>query len=96
MASYNSDTKYNYENIRDFTRYYNELGGDYNIAVENMNEFQLRDPEKWTHTVEELVSKHTNTKLLVLLGGEAWNGYLNTTNSAIKQIQAMCATAARY
>lgn len=96
IASYNSDTKYNYENIRDFTRYYNELGGDYNIAVENMNEFQLRDPEKWTHTVEELVSKHTNTKLLVLLGGEAWNGYLNTTNSAIKQIPAICATAARY
>ena len=96
IASYNSDTKYNYENIRDFTRYYNEMGGDYGIAVENMNEFQLRDPEEWTLTVEELIAKYNNLKLLILLGGEAWNGYLNTTNNDIKQIPAICATAARY
>ena len=37
ITSYNSDTKYTYDNISTFVETYTQLGGRYSTMVENMN-----------------------------------------------------------
>ena len=37
VTSYNSDTKYTYDNINTFVETYRQLGGKYSTIVENMN-----------------------------------------------------------
>ena len=37
ITSYNSDTKYTYDNISTFIETYTQLGGRYSTMVENMN-----------------------------------------------------------
>lgn len=96
IASYNSDTKYNYESIREFIQLYSQIDSVQTVAVENMNATELTDANQWTHCVEQLIQKHDNIKLLILLGGEAWNGYLNSKNKEVAKLPALCAMASRY
>ena len=96
ITSYNSDSKYIYNNIRQFINIYKEIGGSYGIVVENMNETQLTNGHDWVTIVEELTLKHDDAKLIILLGGEAWNGYLFSNNEKIKNIPAICAMGSRY
>lgn len=96
ISSYSSDTKYNYESIRNCANIYSNLGGTCDIIVENMNEFALSHPDEWVETFEKLVNKHDDIALLLLLGGEAWSGYLYSNNEQIKSIPAICTTASRF
>lgn len=96
ITSCNSDSKYNYDSIKEFIQVYTSIGGNGKIAVENMNNTKLIHTNQWVDTVEQLINKHKDVKLLVLLGGEAWNGYLFSKNENIKKIPAICAMASRY
>ena len=44
ITSYNSDTKYTYDNISTFIQTYTQLGGKYSTIVENMNVTDLSRP----------------------------------------------------
>ena len=57
VTSYNSDTKYTYDNINTFVETYRLLGGKYSTIVENMNATDLnqasgkkRSPIFWINT----------------------------------------------
>ena len=47
ITSYNSDTKYTYDNISTFIETYTQLGGRYSTIVENMNATDLTQAHQW-------------------------------------------------
>lgn len=47
VTSYNSDTKYTYDNINTFVETYRLLGGKYSTIVENMNATDLNQAREW-------------------------------------------------
>ena len=71
ITSYNSDTKYTYDNISTFIQTYTQLGGKYSTIVENMNVTDLSQAHKWKETLTEILDKHPGAKLVIFLGGEA-------------------------
>ena len=68
VTSYNSDTKYTYDNINTFVETYRQLGGKYSTIVENMNVTDLNQSRKWKRTLTNILDKHPNAKLVILLG----------------------------
>ena len=50
ITSYNSDTKYTYDNISTFIETYTQLGGRYSTMVENMNATDLTQAHQWKKT----------------------------------------------
>ena len=73
ITSYNSDTKYTYDNISTFIETYTQLGGRYSTMVENMNATDLTQAHQWKKTLTDILDKHPKAKLVILLGGEAWS-----------------------
>lgn len=96
ISSYNSDSKYNYDIIREFINAFSDSYANYEVVVENMNQTNLTAHDKWVRKVNRLIGKHPNTKLLILIGGEAWNGYLYSNQEDIREIPAICIRASRY
>lgn len=96
ISSYNSDTKYNYDIIREFINSFNELNNKCDVIVENMNQMEVTAHDKWVRKVEQLVKKHPKARLLILIGGEAWNGYLYSQNESLRQLPAICIRGSRY
>ena len=75
ITSYNSDTKYTYDNISTFIETYTQLGGRYSTIVENMNATDLTQAHQWKKTLTDILDKHPKAKLVILLGGEAWSSF---------------------
>ena len=67
ITSYNSDTKYTYDNISTFIQTYTQLGGKYSTIVENMNVTDLSQAHKWKETLTEILDKHPGAKLVIFL-----------------------------
>ena len=53
ITSYNSDTKYTYDNISTFIETYTQLGGRYSTIVENMNATDLTQAHQWKKTLTD-------------------------------------------
>ena len=68
ITSYNSDTKYTYDNISTFIETYTQLGGRYSTIVENMNATDLTQAHQWKKTLTDILDKHPKAKLVILLG----------------------------
>ena len=77
ITSYNSDTKYTYDNISTFIETYTQLGGRYSTMVENMNATDLTQAHQWKKTLTDILDKHPKAKLVILLSGEAWSSFLH-------------------
>ena len=61
VTSYNSDTKYTYDNINTFVETYRQLGGKYSTIVENMNATDLNQSRKWKKTLTNILDKQTRS-----------------------------------
>ncbi|MEG1562392.1 MAG: ATP-binding protein [Bacteroides sp.] len=96
ITSYNSDTKYVYDNINTFINTYQAQGGKTPVVVENMNITNLQQAPRWAATIKAIINKHPHLHLLILLGGEAWSAFLQQTEEKYKKIPAICAMAPRY
>ena len=81
VTSYNSDTKYTYDNINTFVETYRQLGGKYSTIVENMNVTDLNQSRKWQKTLTNILDKHPNAKLVILLGGDGAVSCISKTRS---------------
>ena len=86
ITSYNSDTKYTYDNISTFVETYTQLGGKYSTMVENMNATDLTQAHQWKKTLTDILDKHPKAKLVILLGGEAWSSFLHLEDEKYKQL----------
>ena len=95
ITSYNSDTKYTYDNISTFVETYTQLGGRYSTMVENMNATDLTQAHQWKKTLTDILDKHPKAKLVILLGGEAWSSFLHLEDEKYKQLPVFCAMASR-
>lgn len=95
ITSYNSDTKYTYDNISTFIQTYTQLGGKYSTIVENMNVTDLSQAHKWKETLTEILDKHPGAKLVIFLGGEAWSSFLHLEDEKYKRLPVIFAMASR-
>lgn len=95
VTSYNSDSQYTYDNIKTFIETYTQLGGKHSTIVENMNATDLNQAHKWQQTLIDILEKHPNAKLVVLLGGEAWSSFLHLEGEKYKQLPIFCAMSSR-
>ena len=95
ITSYNSDTKYTYDNISTFIQTYTQLGGKYSTIVENMNVTDLSQAHKWKETLTEILDKHPGAKLGIFLGGEAWSSFLHLEDEKYKRLPVFFAMASR-
>ena len=95
IPSYNSDTKYTYDNISTFIQTYTQLGGKYSTIVENMNVTDLSQAHKWKETLTEILDKHPGAKLVIFLGGEAWSSFLHLEDEKYKRLPVFFAMASR-
>ena len=95
ITSYNSDTKYTYDNISTFIQTYTQLGGKYSTIVENMNVTDLSQAHKWKETLTEILDKHPGAKLVIFLGGEAWSSFLHLEDEKYKRLPEFFAMASR-
>ena len=95
VTSYNSNTKYTYDNINTFVETYRQLGGKYSTIVENMNVTDLNQSRKWKKRLTNILDKHPNAKLVILLGGEAWSSFLHLEDEKYRQLPVFCAMASR-
>lgn len=93
ITSYNSDTKYTYDNISTFIQTYTQLGGKYSTIVENMNVTDLSQAHKWKETLTEILDKHPGAKLVIFLGGEAWSSFLHLEDEKYKRLPVFFAMA---
>ncbi len=96
ISSYNSDTKYTSDNISSFIDTYSKLGGKYSVVIENMNAMSLKEANLWQNRMKVILEKHPDVKMIILLGGEAWNTYFHLKDNKYKNIPVMCAMAGRY
>ena len=95
ITSYNSDTKYTYDNISTFIQTYTQLGGKYSTIVENMNVTDLSQAHKWKETLTEILDKHPGAKLVIFLGGEAWSSFLHLEDEKYKRLPVFFAMVSR-
>ena len=95
ITSYNSDTKYTYDNISTSIQTYTQLGGKYSTIVENMNVTDLSQAHKWKETLTEILDKHPGAKLVIFLGGEAWSSFLHLEDEKYKRLPVFFAMASR-
>ena len=95
ITSYNSDTKYTYDNISTFIQTYTQLVGKYSTIVENMNVTDLSQAHKWKETLTEILDKHPGAKLVIFLGGEAWSSFLHLEDEKYKRLPVFFAMASR-
>ena len=95
ITSYNSDTKYTYDNISTFIQTYTQLGGKHSTIVENMNVTDLSQAHKWKETLTEILDKHPGAKLVIFLGGEAWSSFLHLEDEKYKRLPVFFAMASR-
>ena len=95
ITSYNSDTKYTYDNISTFIQTYTQLGGKYSTIVENMNVTDLSQAHKWKEKLTEILDKHPGAKLVIFLGGEAWSSFLHLEDEKYKRLPVFFAMASR-
>ncbi len=95
ITSYNSDTKYTYDNISTFIQTYTQLGGKYSTIVKNMNVTDLSQAHKWKETLTEILDKHPGAKLVIFLGGEAWSSFLHLEDEKYKRLPVFFAMASR-
>ena len=95
ITSYNSDTKYTYDNISTFIQTYTQLVVKYSTIVENMNVTDLSQAHKWKETLTEILDKHPGAKLVIFLGGEAWSSFLHLEDEKYKRLPVFFAMASR-
>ena len=82
ITSYNSDTKYTYDNISTFIETYTQLGGRYSTIVENMNATDLTQ-----HGAVSFILKMRNINSFLF--SAQWH---HATASVFRRIQSICGT----
>ena len=80
ISSYNPSSRQTSSTISEFIDKYQEMGGTYNIMIENMNCKSFTDVNEWERILSGIFSKHTENRppsLIILLGQEAWATFIS-------------------
>ncbi|MGL4853529.1 MAG: ATP-binding protein [Phocaeicola sp.] len=96
ISSYNSDTKYIQEHISSFMESYIHLNGSCIPIVEQLKCTTYDERSTWTQRIEEIMEKHSQVELVVLMGPEAWVSYLSLTDEKYKKTPLFLIMSSRY
>ncbi|MGL5980659.1 MAG: ATP-binding protein [Phocaeicola sp.] len=96
VTSYNSDTKYIHEFISNFTDSYIHLNGSCIPIVEELKCTTYDERSKWVPEMKEIMEKHSDTKLVICIGAEAWVSYLSLSEDKYKKIPLFLIKSFRY
>lgn len=96
ICSYNADTFYSNEFTADFTSEYAKLGGKCNLVIEMMNCSNLDTHGQWMDSMNDILSRHENPKLIILYGPEAWICYLSLQEEKWRQTPICLIASQRY
>ncbi|MGL4852934.1 MAG: ATP-binding protein [Phocaeicola sp.] len=98
ISSYNPETRHVSENISDFIKTYESLGGKSTIVVESLNCKNLSEASEWRSRLELILDKYKGKHtpcLIALFGQEAWASYLSIDTEYVKQIPIVSGMVSR-
>lgn len=95
INAYAADNRYVYNNIHHTIETYEKHGGEAFSVIENMNINSFSDFSKWKANFQNILNKHRDARLMVLLGSEVWKCYLDLEQKP-QDIPVLCAMAPRY
>lgn len=97
ISAYNPDSYNTTQNITQFLDTYNELGGECEVSVENMNCLSLSEAFLWQDRMKDILTKYINQspRLIILLGQEAWASFLSQDNKLFYDTPVFCAMSSR-
>lgn len=81
INAYTAENKYVYNTINHFVDEYKKCGGKGNFIVENLNSGSFSKSYIWKKKFVNILNKHEDSDLIVLLGGEVCSCYLSLTDS---------------
>ena len=93
ITSHRFDSQYISNNIRAFAKVYTQLGGRHSIVLEYFEANSLNEADQWEPRLKKILSKHPDTKLVLLLGGEVWSAFFNLKGNEYKKIPIACVMA---
>lgn len=96
VSSYNSDTKHIHDHISSFVDSYIHLNGSCIPAIEQLKCTTYDEKGMWVSQMKEIVDKHNDIELIVLMGPEAWASYLSLTGERYKKIPVFLTMSSRY
>lgn len=96
VSSYNSDTKYIHDHITSFVDSYIHLYGSCIPVIEQLKCTTYDERGLWVPQMKEIVDKHSEIELIVLMGPEAWASYLSLTGERYKKIPVFLIMSGRY
>ena len=98
ISSYNPADQQTSRTISDFMDEYHDLGGNYNIVIENMNCKSFMGIMNWRNTMERILHKYQTINapsLIILLGQEAFVSFLSVNDSLVSNIPVICSLVSR-
>ncbi len=96
VSSHNAGTREVYQHINYFIDTYRSLGGSSSIVIENMNAGSIEDFCHWRSEMRSILDHHSQARLIVLLGGEAWSTFFSLKEESYRQMPVILAMAPRY
>lgn len=96
ISSYNTESKYVHDAISSFFDAYMQLHGQCSPVVEGLECTTLNESHLWMDEIRALLEKHPRTKLVILMGPEAWVSYFSLTEQKYRELPVFCVMAQRY
>ncbi|MGL4518534.1 MAG: ATP-binding protein [Phocaeicola sp.] len=96
VSSYNADTKHIHDHISSFVDSYIHLNGSCIPIIEQLKCTTYDECHLWVPQMKEIVEKHDDIELMVLMGPEAWVSYLSLSEEKYKKTPVFLIMSSRY
>jgi signal transduction histidine kinase len=96
ISAYSTDSKYINDAVVSFVDTYTQLHGHCTPVVEGLNCRTLNQMPGLVDDTRSILEKHTDVKLVVLMGPEAWASYFSLSEPVYHEIPVFCVMSQRY
>jgi signal transduction histidine kinase len=96
ISAYSTDSKYINDAVVSFVDTYTQLHGHCTPVVEGLNCRTLNEMPNVVNDTRSILEKHTDVKLVILMGPEAWASYFSLTEDEYHSMPVFCIMSQRY
>jgi signal transduction histidine kinase len=96
ISAYSTDSKYINDAVVSFVDTYTQLHGHCTPVVEGLNCRTVNQLPGLMDETRSILEKHTDVKLVILMGPEAWVSYFSLTDSVYRAMPVFCVMSQRY
>lgn len=96
ISSFMTDYVYARKEIDGFEKTYESLHGKLPISIESMECSSLNEVTEWQQRMNDIVSKHSHPKVIILFGAQACVTYFSLTDPKWKKIPVYCTMSPRF